>query len=102
MAICKLTDPGSLQMRAIEQARSSSPHSLDIVPQDFIDKFVSKFTTFKTLRFAIRDNPGFLSVRTHEQFHGKRRQRAVVVMSQAADFQGATLCPPSGLVTIQS
>ena len=94
VALCKLLEPGNAELAQIEAARAHSPTGVDNVPQSFIDHFVtfSSVQQFKELKFAIRDNPGALRVRTHEQFHGKKPATAVVVRSPHGRSQ-ADLAP---------
>ena len=83
VALCKLLDPGNDELAQIEAARAHSPTGVDNVPQSFIAHFVtfSSVQQFKELKFAIRDNPGALRIRTHDVFHGKKPATAVVVRS---------------------
>jgi hypothetical protein len=87
VALCRLVKPGHDRLAAMDQGVRRQPGdrlALDCVPQSFIDEFlagVDLVQTFRELRFAIDGNPGTLRVRTHSDFHGKKRESAVAVLA---------------------
>jgi hypothetical protein len=87
VALCRVINPGHRDLPAIDQGVRRKPGDrleLDCVPESFIKEFltgVDMVQTFRELKFAIDGNPGTLRVRTHTDFHGKKRESAVAVLA---------------------
>lgn len=61
----------------------------DVVTEEFTKLFtselgVTQIISYEEFKITINGNPGSLRVRTHEEFHWKKRECAVAILSPAS------------------